>query len=275
MSGFETLLGGDLGHRIEFSESVDDAKRKVDECAAEGFDTLWMGGGDGTIHVLLNHAFGAKLNYGVVPMGTVNAFAKALGTPGDPVEAAKWLLRARPMPMDVGDMNGRKFLCFAGVGFDARAVHGVSNRLKSWVGRLAYAAAGVSAVGAMGKLAEFTISFPGGKSETARSLIMSNVPNYAGFSVFHDVTPASGNMELFLFRRNNAPLIVGWLGASWLRSESMRKAFASVGHYMAEEFALTSKTPLFLQLDGEAVNLGDDCEYHYKCLPSGISVLMH
>ncbi|MFO8007370.1 MAG: diacylglycerol kinase family lipid kinase [Candidatus Brocadiia bacterium] len=79
-------------------------------------------GGDGTFNELLN---GAELDHctlAVIPAGTGNVLAKELGMSRRPAVAARQLLRARPLTLDMGLCNGRRFICMFGAGLDAQIV---------------------------------------------------------------------------------------------------------------------------------------------------------
>ena len=65
---------------------------------------------------------------GVIPVGTGNDFARALGLPRDPAAAAGMLLRARPKLLDVGVVNDRHYLTVAGAGFDGE----VARLVNAW-----------------------------------------------------------------------------------------------------------------------------------------------
>ena len=58
----------------------------------------------------------------VLPLGTENLLARELGMPVDPEAAACNLLHGQPRAIDACEMNGRRFLAVAGVGFDAECV---------------------------------------------------------------------------------------------------------------------------------------------------------
>lgn len=80
-------------------------------------------GGDGTIRDVAGSRVGRPVPLAVLRGGTENIVAKALRMPRDPEQIANLILHGRPQPMDVGIVNGRKFLIITGVGFDAEVVH--------------------------------------------------------------------------------------------------------------------------------------------------------
>jgi diacylglycerol kinase family enzyme len=283
-------------HRVVVSHSLAHAHQLVEEAVRGDFDTLWVGGGDGTIHGLLNQALGRGLVFGVVPMGTVNALARSLGIPLNPVAAVQHLLESTPQPFDVGLVNGKqRFLCFASIGFDAAVVHDVTGAFKRRCGRFAYFLAGIRAILDMGRIVPFELrlgaaaqavplnahcepsavpdSIPA--KQSGYSLMVSNISNYAGFCLFHGVKPSSGTMEFWLFRKRRLDSMLAWAAATGIRSRGLQRRFSrTVGHYMLDRFTVRSSKRMYLQLDGEAVNLDDNYEYRFECLPSAAQVLV-
>jgi diacylglycerol kinase family enzyme len=75
-----------------------------------GCEVLVAGGGDGTISSGASALIGRDIPLGVLPLGTLNHFAKDLGIPLDLDEAAKVVLEGVVCKVDVGEVNGRIFL---------------------------------------------------------------------------------------------------------------------------------------------------------------------
>lgn len=75
-------------------------------------------GGDGTVNEVLNGLSTGDIRLGVVPAGTANVLARDLGIRG-PAHAVETILRGGERRMDLGVINGRRFLLMASVGFDA------------------------------------------------------------------------------------------------------------------------------------------------------------
>jgi diacylglycerol kinase family enzyme len=86
---------------------IDAAMQRAVEDAC---DTLVVGGGDGTINCGASAVVGRKIPLGVLPLGTLNHFAKDLGIPLDLDEATKVVLDGVVCQVDVGEVNGRVFL---------------------------------------------------------------------------------------------------------------------------------------------------------------------
>jgi diacylglycerol kinase family enzyme len=68
------------------------------------------GGGDGTINAVASQVVGTDKALGILPLGTLNHFAKDLKIPQDLEAAARNIVEGRIMKVDVGEVNGRYFL---------------------------------------------------------------------------------------------------------------------------------------------------------------------
>ena len=73
-------------------------------------------GGDGTLNTVAQAAHAVGCAMGVIPYGTFNYFARTHGIPALPAAAARLLLDARPMPVQVAAINDRVFLVNASLG---------------------------------------------------------------------------------------------------------------------------------------------------------------
>src|SRR4051812_6063599 len=79
-------------------------------------DAVAVGGGDGTVGSVAGLAAGSGVPLGVVPLGTLNHFAKALGLPLDLDGAAAAIAAGAAREVDVGEVNGRVFINNSSVG---------------------------------------------------------------------------------------------------------------------------------------------------------------
>ncbi len=89
------------------------------EAQAQGFDTVVAVGGDGTVRALAQELIGSPLRLGILPMGTDNNFARALGLPMDLDAALRVVAEGQGRQVDVGRIANEYFLEGAGVGLFA------------------------------------------------------------------------------------------------------------------------------------------------------------
>jgi diacylglycerol kinase family enzyme len=87
-------------------EMIATAKRALEK----GAQLVAAGGGDGTINAVGSVMVGSGVPFGVLPLGTLNHFAKDLGIPLDLDDAVRNLAEGVPRQVDVGEVNGRIFL---------------------------------------------------------------------------------------------------------------------------------------------------------------------
>jgi YegS/Rv2252/BmrU family lipid kinase len=123
-----------------------DAETLAAELATE-VDVLVVFGGDGTVHEVAN---GLPLGgdgplVALLPAGTGNDLARALGMPPDPVAAAGELADARPRTLDLLDCGARRAANGINAGFAAAATDILPRGLKKALGPAAYVVGGVRA----------------------------------------------------------------------------------------------------------------------------------
>jgi diacylglycerol kinase family enzyme len=68
------------------------------------------GGGDGTLNAVANVLRGTRTPLGILPLGTLNHFARDLGIPLELEEAVRTIAAGRRIAVDVGEVNGKVFL---------------------------------------------------------------------------------------------------------------------------------------------------------------------
>ncbi|MGH6925551.1 MAG: diacylglycerol/lipid kinase family protein [Propylenella sp.] len=112
------------GHSVEVHvlsgrEAIDAIARI---CRNADSDALIAGGGDGTISAAAAAAAESSFTLGVLPLGTMNLFARSLGIPLKPAAAAEGLASAEAVAVDIGDVNGRFFTHHVTLGLHPRMI---------------------------------------------------------------------------------------------------------------------------------------------------------
>jgi diacylglycerol kinase (ATP) len=117
------------------ADTVEESHALMRAARDAGLDALVVLGGDGSMHQGVQFCAGTDIAFGVVPAGTGNDFARALGIPADSVRAASQLADAlahgRSRHVDLGRVAGGEwFATVLCAGFDA-AVNARANAM-SW-----------------------------------------------------------------------------------------------------------------------------------------------
>ena len=103
-----------------------------------GVSVVVVAGGDGTVACAAQALAGSEMTLGILPFGTMNLLAKDLGIPvGDTEAALRVLASGTAREIDVGEVNGRVFLCASMLGLPARLARHreaerASSRLRLW-----------------------------------------------------------------------------------------------------------------------------------------------
>ena len=106
----EKFLNHGVQPDITLAESGEAMIERAKRALAEGARSVIAGGGDGTINAVASVLAGSAVRLGVLPLGTLNHFAKDLKIPLDLDEAVANALNGVTRKVDVGEVNGRIFL---------------------------------------------------------------------------------------------------------------------------------------------------------------------
>jgi diacylglycerol kinase family enzyme len=108
--------------RILLASSGTEIPELARRAVKENSQIIVAGGGDGTVNAVANELMGSSITLGVLPLGTLNHFAKDLHIPQDLEGAARNLVSGRAISVDVGEVNGRIFLNNSSLGIYPRIV---------------------------------------------------------------------------------------------------------------------------------------------------------
>jgi YegS/Rv2252/BmrU family lipid kinase len=116
---------------------------------------------------------------GIIPGGRGNDFARAVGIPTEVPAAISVLRRAEERLIDVGEANGRRFLCIASTGFDS-VCNRRANEARLVRGGLVYAYSALRTL-ATWRPADFTVTIDGRRHrQTGYSVAAANTPYFGG-----------------------------------------------------------------------------------------------
>jgi diacylglycerol kinase (ATP) len=129
--------GLDVCHPCRLTRA-DDLPRQIESALAQGIRLIIIGGGDGTLNAAVNLLAGHDVVLGVLPLGTANDFARAVGIPLTLEAACRTVVQGRVARVDLGRVNDRYFLSTVSIGFTAHAARRVLPWAKRYLGRGGY-----------------------------------------------------------------------------------------------------------------------------------------
>ena len=246
---------------LKQTAAAGDARRLATEAIGEGFEVIVAAGGDGTLNEVLNGMGDVpdgfeRARLGVLPLGTVNVFARELAIPTKLDSAWAAVRQGRETRIDLPRVEYRAhetprrgyFAQLAGAGLDARAIELVQWQLKKKIGPLAYVVAGLKAL--MGAQSKITAT-GGGHSATGELVLIGNGRLYGGqFRLFPKADMRDGLLDVCVFPRVTWFTLVRCAPNLLLRGMLPTSA---VEVFQAESFTLTSSSPTPFELDGELI----------------------
>ena len=174
----EELRRLDVQYRVVRSDSGDHAKQLARAMAETGEVAVAVGG-DGLVGTLAGALDEQRGALAIIPCGRGNDFARVLGIPTDPAEAARLAAQGREKLLDVGRVDGKTFVGIASYGFDSDA-NRIANETKIVRGNLVYLYAALKAL-ALWKPARFTVVVDGERHEfLGHAVAVANSKAYGG-----------------------------------------------------------------------------------------------
>jgi YegS/Rv2252/BmrU family lipid kinase len=167
-----------LEHRTVRTQSLEHGCNEA-KAAADNGEVVVVMSGDGLIGQVGGAIAGSDGTLGIVPGGRGNDLARVLEIPAEVDQAVDVLASGTPRAIDVGEVNGRRFLGIASCGFDSDA-NRIANEARWVKGRLVYAYAALRALIAW-KPANFVLHLDGERRElTGYSVAAANSKAYGG-----------------------------------------------------------------------------------------------
>lgn len=137
----------ELGYKVDVrvTEKKNDATAYAKIACEERYDAVISVGGDGTLNETINGLAAQEHRpaLGVIPLGTVNDFARALNIPLDGEQAIEMLKKHNIRTVDVGKANHTYFSNIIAIGEIAEATFSVSVQKKTLLGPIAYLIEGI------------------------------------------------------------------------------------------------------------------------------------
>ena len=200
VEGELTHLG--VPYRIVDTTSVEHAREEA-RSAAESGETVVAVGGDGLVGSLAGALRGGAGDLAIVPSGRGNDFARILGIPSEPREAARVAVDGRPRTLDLGLANGRPFVGIASLGFDSDA-NRIANEAKLVKGNLVYLYAALRALAGW-KHARFRVTVDDQEHEVVGySVAIGNSKAYGGgMIVFPQAKLDDGLLDVLIVEQHS------------------------------------------------------------------------
>jgi YegS/Rv2252/BmrU family lipid kinase len=224
--------------------------------------------GDGLIGAVGGAMAGADVPLGLVPAGRGNDLARVLGVPSDPADAVETILAGRSRRIDVGEVNGKRFLGIVSVGFDSEATR-IANETRFLRGNLVYAYALLRTL-AIWKTARFTVAAGGERTRLSGfSVSVANSRAFGGgMYIAPDAKLDDGEFDIVAIGEMSKLRCVLSMPRLFKGTHTELDA---VSVFRAPRLELTASRPFGVYADGEHLA---DLPASLRVLPSALSVLV-
>jgi len=173
------------------------APKRVREALEGGAEIVFVWGGDGMVQRCVDAMAGSDAALAIIPAGTANLFASNLEIPKDVRAAVAVGLEGHRRRLDVGQINGERFVVMAGAGLDALMIRDADGVLKKRLGRAAYIFTGAKNISLRRVGTRVRIDGDKWFDGDASCVLVANVGQVLGkVSAFPEARPDDGLLDI-------------------------------------------------------------------------------
>jgi len=265
----ELLAARGVKYAFDYTTGHGCATRLARDAIAAGYDRIISVGGDGTANEVAAAMIGSPAAMGILPFGTGNDFARALGIPADSEGALSVALLGEVRPVDAATANGLPFINVAGTGFDVDVILYTEKYKKKLNGMLPYM---LGVLQALLRLRAFDVTITAnGETSTERAILFNacNGTHFAGgMNLAPLASPNDGLLDICLLREMTKLqfllLLPRYIKGAHLDSPHVR-------YFKADEVRVECGVENTLNMDGE---LASSLPADFKALPEALRLLL-
>ncbi len=244
------------------------------EAIKRGAEMIIVSGGDGTISAAAEAVIGTGIPFGIIPRGTVNAFAKALGISTVIKEACQTILTGVPRKVDVALCNNKPMIVLTAIGFEAETINQTDKKAKKLFGMLAFVGTGIKQLANLDtfrvyiETEEETLNLSASAVTIANTAAPTSILAHGPAGVIAD----DGLLDITIVapaNRQNA-LFAGYhlLRSGFSDTATNRD---DIHHLRARNVKVRTEPSKKVALDGD---MNGSTPVEIKCIPGGLTVLV-
>jgi diacylglycerol kinase (ATP) len=263
----------DKGYEVAVNETAKelDATHFCIAACEECYDLVVSIGGDGTLHETINGLLDRdhRPKLGIVPLGTVNDFARALQIPLNPEKAIRNLTSSRVKTVDIGRLNDQLFANVVAAGSLAESLSSVSSDDKSRFGAFAYIKEGIKELTSH-SAHPLVICYDGKTWEGESPLFLAALTNSVGGfeKLAPDAAVDDGLLHCFIIKDLN---LINTITVSISLLFGNLKNHKDVVYFTAKNVSVSSAEAVRTNVDGEE---GPPLPIELSIIPRHIQVIV-
>jgi diacylglycerol kinase (ATP) len=254
------------------TKGAGDATIAAAQAVDRGFDLIVAAGGDGTLYEVVNGMAEKPLRpaLGIIPAGTTNDFARAIGLPLRNIKrACEVIVQGRAVPIDIGKINNKYFINIAGGGALTDLTYEVPSKMKTVMGQLAYYIKGIEKLPFIRPSRMRIESESQVIDEEIMLFLIANSNSVGGLEwAAPHASLTDGKFDCIILRKSNladfARVITHVIKGDHIKDPS-------IIYFQAQQLKVTSNSKVLLNLDGE---LGGELPMEFVALHQHLHVIM-
>jgi diacylglycerol kinase (ATP) len=247
-----------------------DAAAAAAAAVERGFDIVIAAGGDGTIYEVINGMAEKPVRpkLGIIPLGTTNDFARALGIPKHWEYACDLIVQQQSQSVDVCKVNKKYFINIAGGGSLTELTYEVPSKLKTMLGQLAYYMKGLEKLPRFRPIKMHFLADGVELHEEVMLFLIANSNSVGGLeTIAPEASLQDGLMDVLILKKCNLPEFVRIVSLA-LKGEHIHDPH--IIHFKTKHMMINSEDHVQLNLDGE---YGGTLPCTFSVLPSHIDII--
>src|SRR5271165_3957221 len=241
------------------TSEAEDGLALTRRAVAAGASLVFAVGGDGTVRACAEALAGTGVPLAIVPLGTANLTARALGVPAQADRAVGAGFDGRDRRIDLALLGGTEgsatwFAAMAGIGLDAAVVEAAGEQLKRRLGWVAYGVAGVTRLSLPPR--DFTVRLDDAEPlrRRARCVVVANTGLLpGGFTLLPEARLDDGLLDVGILAPSGT---WDWVRVAGRVLTRGRRQDRSLERFQARRVQVSADVELPRQVDGEIVAPG-------------------
>jgi YegS/Rv2252/BmrU family lipid kinase len=237
----------------------------------EGCDLVFVCGGDGTVMAGATALANTDVPMAILPLGTGNLLARNLGLPLDDESASLRIgVDGVTRKIDLGAIEGKRFVVMAGLGFDAAIMRDAPEGLKKKVGWPAYVVSATKHLRGRGIPVSITVDDGEPVERRVRTVLVGNVGKLqGGIPLLPDAKPDDGVLDVAVIAPRN---ILDW---GRVAARVVRRADVPdrrMERFRGKHIVITASRSEPRQLDGDLIEDGRTMDIQIETAALGVKV---
>ena len=239
------------------------------EGESDDIDLVVICGGDGTINYVFNAMRAMNLDYpiGIIPAGTANDFAGALGVSARTLKAAEQIVKGTEQRVDCGRVNGMYFVNIFSFGMFTTTSQHTPEKIKRHIGKAAYLIEGSKELHNREFIPLHVVHDNGEFEVDSMITLIFNGETAGRFPIARDASIRDGLLDCMIMRK------CGTFDGAWaaVKLILLGRENEDIIHIRSKKLQITSPLSPLTDMDGQS---SAEFPLEIECLPGNLRIIV-